>query len=117
LYRRPNLTEWIKEIDSILEAIGQCCIGNDKVERIYIDCEELHIETSYSIRGCSMTNDMVIPISVIVSTKSIYAAKVHRIRERITTAERRVNEYRTSLDISAKELAQAIVEYENLSYE
>lgn len=63
------------ELDKILEALGEGQIGNDVITYTYEDGDEFVVETAYSLRGCAMTGEHRIPLSVMNADDPIAAAK------------------------------------------
>lgn len=77
--KHPDIDDWIKEIDLVLSAAGECLIGSDKVEMILIYDNHVSIETSYSVRCCAQSNEMSIPTSVLTADDPIKAANKFRL--------------------------------------
>ena len=67
--------EWKEEIDKVLEELGEATIGYDKVENIHFDKNDIRITTSYSVRCCPCSNDMTIPLEVLLDKEPIKKAK------------------------------------------
>ena len=82
VFRQPNISEWVQNIDPVLEASGQCNINYVHVASLYIGEDDgeptLYISTEYSVRGCMACNDMTIPMRIIMSDDPVAAATEHK---------------------------------------
>lgn len=92
MYRYPDLDDWREHIDKVLSELGECTIGNDKIERLYLSNQSLEIRTSYSVRCCSQENDMSIPLEVLEAD-----APIKKARETFLTKELAEAEYQLKL--------------------
>lgn len=90
MYRYPDLDDWKEKIDLVLSELGECKIGNDKIERLYFSKNSLEINTSYSVRCCSQTNHMSIPLEILESDNPIKKAKQTFLTKELATAEYQV---------------------------
>lgn len=86
-YRNPDIDKWVEIIDPILKAAGELTIGRDSVEYIRMSDDMLYIETSYTCRGCSNSNEMKLPRHILESDDPMKAANVHRIEKKLADVE------------------------------
>ena len=86
-YRNPDLSDWIAAIDPILEAVGECTIGRDTIDSIYLSKTGLNISTSYSVRCCAMNNRMFVPMEYLTVEDPIKLAKLRKLQSAIASAE------------------------------
>lgn len=83
MYRRPNLGDLKERLDEVLVAMGAVPIGHDSIIGMYVEehsdlgVPALHIDTEYTLRGCGMTGEHLIPMSIIEARDPIVAAKVY----------------------------------------
>lgn len=114
-YKNPNLEEWIKKIDEILSALGECTIHNDKIENLYTDDKFLYISTSYSIRCCDCTNDMKVPLIVLEAENPLRKANEVHLYEKYLEAKDKVNKLQKELTDSLVSLEKAQNMYEYIT--
>lgn len=95
LYRAPNIDAWCDAIDPILKAAGELIIDDDAVIAIYFHYGFVHIETTYTSRGCDQYNSMRISIDILNSEDPIKAATLYRLEKEIKECE---NQYSYSRD-------------------
>jgi hypothetical protein len=79
-YRHADIDDWIEAIDPVLEAYGESMMGSDKVEDITLTDDSLNIRTSYSVRCCSQSNEISIPVSILKADDPVRAAIASRAK-------------------------------------
>ena len=75
IYQHPNLEQFRRELDRILDALGESTIGHDHITSIDEQHGELVISTEYSLRCCAMTEQHKIPLEIINAADPIQAAR------------------------------------------
>jgi hypothetical protein len=102
MYRYPDLDDWKEQIDKVLSELGECTIGNDKIEQLYLSNDSLEIRTSYSVRCCAQENDMSIPLSVLEADNPIKKARETFLTKELAEAEYQVklkkNDYERAIN-------------------
>jgi hypothetical protein len=100
MYRNADIDKWIMEIDPVFRAAGVCTIGTDKVEDITVSATTLTVRTSYSVRCCSQTQHICLPIQILKEDKPIQAAMRYKLEKALSdakdcleSAKRSVSEY------------------------
>jgi hypothetical protein len=82
--------------------LGECTIGNDKIEQLYLSNDSLEIRTSYSVRCCAQENDMSIPLSVLEADNPIKKARETFLTKELAEAEYQVklkkNDYERAIN-------------------
>lgn len=106
-YKHPDLDILREAVDPVLTALGECTVGGDCVESIYVDDDHVHIMTSYSCRGCSNTNDMTIPMAIVEAENPVRAATELTLRKKLKRAVEELNYARAQLP-KLEEASQAI---------
>ena len=96
-YKNPDLDEFRKAVDPVLEALGQITIGADHVESIYAHKEYFQITTSYSCRGCSNSNTHTIPMDIVNAVNPVRAATEKTLRAKMTKAIGELNYARAQI--------------------
>ena len=86
-FRHPNIEDWRLAIDPVLEAAGEPGVGQDKVDSMVLSESELHIETSYVLRGCECSNRITLPLSILEASDPLRAAKQFRLQGAIADAK------------------------------
>ena len=97
MYRYPDLSEWVSAIDPILEAAGECSIGRDHIESIYLSKTGLNISTSFSSRCCEMSNTMFIPMAILTAENPIRFAKLRKLEGKIRSSEYALEQAKDSI--------------------
>ncbi len=106
IYKNPNIDEWKEEIDKVLEELGEATIGYDKVENIHFDKNDIRITTSYSVRCCPCSNDMTIPLEVLLDKEPIKKAKYVYQQKELEKAEYQVKRATEELNKSLVKLEE-----------
>ena len=106
IYKNPNIDEWKEEIDKVLEELGEATIGYDKVENIHFDKNDIRITTSYSVRCCPCSNDMTIPLEVLLDKEPIKKAKYVYQKKELEKAEYQVKRATEELNKSLVKLEE-----------
>lgn len=83
-FRSPDIDEWIGHIDPILKAAGQCTIGRDDVDSIFMTRGHIVIDTSYTTRGCQQNNRMELSLDILNADDPIKAANCYRLEQEIS---------------------------------
>lgn len=86
-FRSPDIDEWIRHIDPILKAAGQCTIRGDDVDSIFMARGYIVIETSYTTRGCQQNNRMELSLDILNADDPIKAANRYRLEQEINHTE------------------------------
>lgn len=82
-YKSPDIDDWISKIDLLLSEMHLSTIGSDYISSIYIDNNNLEISTEYSVRGCSCSDDISIPIYILKSDNYLLEGKKHYLSKMI----------------------------------
>lgn len=106
-YKNPDTTEVEARLSEILTAGGLGSITHDHLEALSFYNGMLHINTSYWVRGCSMSGDYKLPESVIDAEDPLTAVKVWAKEQRIAKAQAHVREAQHRLDWAKSELVKA----------
>ena len=106
IYKNPDIDEWKEEIDKVLEELGEATIGYDKVENIHFDKNDVKITTSYSVRCCPCSNDMTIPLEVLLDKEPIKKAKYVYQQKELEKAEYQVKRATEELNKSLVKLEE-----------
>ena len=84
-FRSPDVTEWVRQVDPVLRALGEAEVGSDRVVALYTDTSDIHtgipmvhITTEYEVRGGGSTNDADIPMYIIESADPVAAATEYK---------------------------------------
>lgn len=115
VFRRPNINEWVQQIDPVLKAFGQCGVNSDSVTLLYIDEDDgeptLHISTEYSVRGCMDCNDMSIPVRIITSDDPVAAATEAKRQEDIHTLKYDIEQTERTLYLKKESLERLLLRH------
>lgn len=106
IYKNPDIDEWKEEIDKVLKELGEAKIGYDKVENIHFDKNDIRITTSYSVRCCPCSNDMTIPLEVLLDKEPIKKAKYVYQQKELEKAEYQVKRATEELNKSLVKLEE-----------
>ena len=106
IYKNPDIDEWKEEIDKVLKELGEATIGYDKVENIHFDKNDIRITTSYSVRFCPCSNDMTIPLEVLLDKEPIKKAKYVYQKKELEKAEYQVKRATEELNKSLVKLEE-----------
>jgi hypothetical protein len=96
-FKNPDVGECQRRLDEIIQATGFGGIAHDRLMSLDIYLDTLHIETSWSTRGCSNSSSYTIPMSIIRDDDPIQAAKIWTMEKRIAETEHGLNAARLSV--------------------
>jgi hypothetical protein len=113
-YKHPDLDEWIEAIDPILNALGECMINNDQVYAIDVEKTYVNIITHYSVRCCSQSNDMTIPIEVLNAEDPIKKAKQIKASKNLEETEYEITKLKKQLSSMEEKLTKCQKIYEEV---
>lgn len=108
--------KWIAEIDPVLEAYGQLCIGRNRVYDAVLSGDKLYISMVWTRSGFLQTANIELPVSVLQSVNPPRRAKIERkdlelrlATERLRAAERDVAKYSSEVEVLRNELMSIYV--------
>lgn len=103
--KNPVISDWVEQIDLILTELGEPTIGRDKVVYVFFNQDRMLIRTEDNDGGCTRSNDMRIPLSVIESDNPQLAARDYKtaddiaiLENDISRAERQLQDKRDRLE-------------------
>lgn len=114
-YKSPDIDEWKCEIDKVLEALGKVKVGSDCIDKIYEYGHQVFIQTSYTVRCCSQTNRMNIPMIILRSPYPLKVANLYRLRSSIASETAAVKNLQSDLDKRKSQLSQLHKELRDLN--
>lgn len=74
-YRRPNVDEVSKRLGEVLQILGRGSLEYDDITSIEEEGNSLVINTAYSLRGCSMSGEYEIALSIVDAEDPCAAAR------------------------------------------
>lgn len=92
-YRHPNTEEAEKLLSDILKAAGLGSLEHEHVDDISIYGGSVHIETSWSARGCGQNSSYSFPVSLLDAEDPLKAAKIWGLNEKISETESERDRY------------------------
>lgn len=104
-YRSPDILDWVRKVDPILEALGQPTIGGDYVDIIDLYEGVVTIQTFYRGRGCTQRNDIYIPFSILEAEDPIKAAKILRLKSKHNKTAKDLSHHTQMVSAYMSELA------------
>lgn len=105
-YRSPDVDEWRKQIDLVLDAAGEGCLGHDHIDNLTVGDEYLHIRTSYTVRCCECNNDYSLPIFILKAENPVQAATIFSLNSEISRVESQLRVHEAGVRSNTERLAQ-----------
>ncbi len=108
-YKHPNTDEFAERVEHIIRALGIRGTLTDGIAYIgwYDPRKELHIRTEYSVRGCSMSDDIEIPTHILEAPDPVAAAKA-------LCYERKLRKAKAQVAAAEHDLVQAKIKLDEL---
>ena len=102
--RKPNLDDWLKAIDPVLEAAGEPSIGRNTIEDIKVSDLTVEICTSYSVRGCDQSTNVRLPVAILIADNPIQAATRYKLSNALTEAKSRLKTAQNAVQLHSAEV-------------
>jgi len=113
-YKNPDINECQRKLSELVEAAGYGGLMNDQIESLEIDHDILHIETSWSARGCSNSSSYRIPMKLIRSEDPIKAVKIWGVEKQITKYEFELEDAKKNVTYKEEAIAKLKIELESI---
>ena len=113
-FRSPDISEAANLIDSILIAAGEGSIRYDEIEDLSMYGGSVHIDTRYTVRGCSDSQSYSFPISILEAADPIKAATIWGLNKKISKAMMDRDQYAGYVANADKHIAEFRKQLESL---
>lgn len=111
-YRSPDIDEAEEFLDQLLKTTGLGSVKYEHIESIDIYGDEVHVETTWSARGCPSNSSYQFPVSLLDAENPLKAAKIWGLKKKIDEETSERNRYASYVSSADERIIKLRIELE-----